>query len=84
MPSTQRVTFPIDLSNVELPKANALIVIAAHASRARILTECLDPSIYMFRRGDNVEMDAKLQHLNLYGPKATGKTLVIKYLIKRL
>ena len=80
LPSTQRVTFPIDLSNVELPKANALIVIAAHASRARILTECLDPSIYMFRRGDNVEMDAKLQHLNLYGPKAPQPPYTTSYL----
>ena len=70
IPPSERVTFPVDLSKVTLPKASALIVIAAHASRARILTECLDPSIYMFRRGDNKEMDDKLKHLNLYGPNA--------------
>lgn len=67
---SQRVTFPFNLSNIELPKADALIVIAAHASRARILTECLDPSIYFMRRGDNKEEDSKLQHLNLYGKHA--------------
>ena len=31
-----------------------------------ILTECLDPSIYMFRRGEHPEMEEALKHLNIY------------------
>ena len=49
-------------------KADAYISIAAHAGRARILTECLDPSIYLFRRGSEIDQKhaSSLSKYNLY------------------
>ena len=54
---SMRVKDPISLVDVDLPAADALLCLAAHASRARILTECLDPSIFMFRR--DVELEGR-------------------------
>lgn len=50
-----------------LPPADAVMIMAAHASRARVLTEWLDPSIYLLRRGDFPEEEAKLADLDMYG-----------------
>ena len=47
---------------VELDPADAIICIAAHAGRARILTECLDPSVWLHRRNPAV---VSREHLNL-------------------
>ena len=75
---SMRVKDPISLVDVDLPAADALLCLAAHASRARILTECLDPSIFMFRR--DVELDRSLQHLNLYGPDSPSPPFSTAYL----
>ena len=51
--------------DVVLPPADGVMIMAAHSSRARILTEWLDPSIYLLRRGDHPAEEAKLRHLDL-------------------
>ncbi len=43
-----------------LTPADALVCIAAHAGRARILTECLDPTVYLLARGSHPEEEARL------------------------
>ena len=45
------VTTPIALTDANLPPAEGLLLMAAHSSRAKILTEWLDPSIWLLRRG---------------------------------
>jgi len=82
-PAADRVRSPIDLTHATLPPADALIVAAAHSSRARILTECLDPSIWLFSRGANPNPSGRqhddgddgpaapdLGEFDLYGPRA--------------
>ena len=49
-----------------LPKADAYVAIAAHAGRARILTECLDPSIYLLSRGSHPQEEKLLEKYDLY------------------
>ena len=36
---------PLDLTSVELPAADAMLLLAAHPSRHRVLTDSIDPSI---------------------------------------
>ena len=57
--------------NFDLRPADAMITIAAHAGRARILTECLDPSIWLHRRRRDLNVISKnlsknLEEFNLY------------------
>ena len=49
------------------PAADAYVAIAAHAGRARILTECLDPSVYLLEPGTHPKEEQRLQRFNLYG-----------------
>jgi len=65
----KRVTSPIDLTDAQLPAADSLIVLAAHASRARLLTESLDPSIWMFRSTE-ISPETSLGSLSLYADGA--------------
>lgn len=51
--------------DVVLPPADAVMILAAHSSRARILTEWLDPSIYLLRRGSHPEQERELERFNL-------------------
>ena len=48
---------PVDLVDADLPPADAVLMIAAHASRAQILCEFLDPTIYLLRRGQFPKVD---------------------------
>lgn len=56
---------PPDLTRARLPKADAVMLLAAHTSRAKTLTEWLDPSVVDER--DPFRRDPAL---NLYHPKA--------------
>lgn len=56
---------PPDLTAAKLPTADAVMLLAAHSSRARTLTEWMDPSI-----GDESQPDRRAPDLNLYGPSA--------------
>jgi dienelactone hydrolase len=56
---------PPDLTKTELPPGDALLLVAAHVSRAVTLTECLDPSIR-----DEASPDARDPELDLYGAEA--------------
>ena len=53
---------------LDLDPADALICVAAHAGRARVLTECLDPSVWLHRRnpGTFTKEHLNLQEFNLY------------------
>jgi hypothetical protein len=63
---------PVDFVGDRLPMADGLIIMAAHSSRARILTEWLDPSIWLLRKGDalGAREEAELREFDLYGPSA--------------
>ena len=52
-----------DLTAAALPPADAVMLLAAHVSRARTLTEWLDPSI-----ADEADPDTRDPSLNLYDP----------------
>jgi len=54
---------PMDLSLVDLPKADGILLLAAHVSRAVTMTEWLDPSI----TDENAPFDRD-PALNLYDP----------------
>ena len=52
---------------LDLDPADALICVAAHAGRARVLTECLDPSVWLHGETPNVhKKHLNLQEFNLY------------------
>lgn len=53
---------PYDLTALDLPTADALMVIAAHTGRARILAEWIDPSVQ-----DEADPDRRDPGLDLYG-----------------
>lgn len=57
---------PVDLSN--LVKADALIFQAAHLSRARILSEWIDPSVI-----DEADPDRRDLELDIYNPKCPNQ-----------
>ena len=54
---------------LRLEPADALVCVAAHAGRARILTECLDPSVWLHRRDPAVvtREHLNIQEFDLYG-----------------
>ncbi len=55
-----------DLTAATLPPADAVMLLAAHVSRARTLTEWLDPSVV-----DEGDYDTRDPALNLYDPACT-------------
>jgi len=54
---------PLDLTGAGLQPADAVLFIAAHASRARVLTEWLDPSVL-----DELNPDLRETELDIYDP----------------
>jgi len=56
---------PPDLTRAKLPKADAIMLLAAHTSRAKTLTEWMDASIT-----DEAQPMKRDPSLNLYGPAA--------------
>lgn len=54
---------PYEVSAARMPAANAIMMLAAHVSRHRIFTECIDPSIH-----DESTPDVRDPNLNLYDP----------------
>jgi len=59
---------PYDLTAAELPRADGVIFIAAHLSRAETLTEWLDPSII-----DESDPDKRTRELDIYHPDCPNK-----------
>jgi pimeloyl-ACP methyl ester carboxylesterase len=59
---------PYDLTAAELPRADGVIFIAAHLSRAETLTEWLDPSVE-----DELNPEKRDRHLDIYSPGAPNK-----------
>ena len=57
----------MDLSSASLIPADGLLIMAAHASRAKIFTEWLDPSV--LDEGDPSKRDVEL---DLFDPPALG------------
>ncbi len=55
---------PYEVDPARMPKADALLMLAAHVSRHRIFTEWIDPSIH-----DESRPDQRDPALNLYDPK---------------
>lgn len=55
---------PIDLSPADLPPVDGLAMVAAHPSRARVLTDWLDPSVY-----DETDMFGVDPSLDMFNPK---------------
>lgn len=58
----------VDLVSAALPPADGLMLLAAHSSRARILTEWMDPAVLDER--DHSRRDASLDVFSPGGPKA--------------
>ncbi|HEY8580938.1 MAG TPA: alpha/beta hydrolase [Beijerinckiaceae bacterium] len=54
-----------DLTQAKLPKADGVVFIAAHLSRAETLTEWLDPSVR-----DELQPDARDPEFDIYAPDA--------------
>ncbi len=54
---------PYDLTQATLPRADGIIFIAAHLSRAETMTEWLDPSVL-----DEVNPDVRDAELDIYSP----------------
>ncbi len=59
---------PVDLSAADLSAADAVMMIAAHASRARTLSEWIDPSVL-----DEQNPDKRDPELDLYDPAGPDK-----------
>lgn len=59
---------PVDLSAAKLTPADGVMMIAAHASRARTLSEWIDPSVLDEHNPDKRELE-----LDLYDPAAPNK-----------
>ncbi len=59
---------PVDLVSAALPPADAVLQLAAHVSRARILTEWLDPAIE-----DELDPTRRDRSLDLYDPGAPNQ-----------
>ena len=57
---------PPDLTQATLPRADGLMLLAAHVSRAATLTEWLDPSVV-----DEADPTRRAPELNLYDPACT-------------
>ena len=54
---------PVDIAAAQLIPADAIVFVAAHMSRARILSEWLDPSVHDETRPEN-----RVTELDLYSP----------------
>ena len=59
---------PYDLTEAKLPRADGLIFIAAHLSRAELMTEWLDPSVI-----DELDPDKRDPALDIYSPACPNK-----------
>lgn len=59
---------PYDLAGAKLPRADGIVFIAAHLSRAETLTEWLDPSVR-----DELRPDARELELDIYAPGCPNK-----------
>lgn len=59
---------PADLAAAELVPADALLIVAAHLSRAKTLTEWIDPSV-----SDEFDPDRREIGLDLYDPRNPNK-----------
>jgi len=59
---------PYDLTKADLPRADGIVFIAAHASRAEVLTEWIDPSI-----ADELRPDARDPALDIYAADCPNK-----------
>ena len=59
---------PYDLTQAKLPQADGIIFIAAHSSRAEVLTECIDPSI-----ADELRPDERDAALDIYSRDCPNK-----------
>lgn len=59
---------PYDLTQATLPRADGVIFIAAHLSRAETMTEWLDPSVQ-----DELNPDARDADLDIYSPTCPNK-----------
>ena len=59
---------PYDLTAANLPSADGLIFIAAHLSRAELMTEWLDPSVT-----DELDPDKRDPELDIYSPGCPNK-----------
>jgi hypothetical protein len=55
---------PVDLASAGLQPADAIVFVAAHMSRARILSEWIDPSVR-----DELDPDRRDVELDLYDPR---------------
>jgi pimeloyl-ACP methyl ester carboxylesterase len=55
---------PLDLTAAELPPADAMLLVAAHPSRHRVLVDSMDPSIT-----DELRPDDRDPSLDLYAPE---------------
>lgn len=59
---------PYDLTTADLPRADGIIFIAAHLSRAETLTEWLDPSVL-----DELNPDARDNEFDIYAASCPNK-----------
>ena len=59
---------PYDLTQATLPRADGIIFIAAHLSRAETMTEWLDPSVL-----DELNPDARDAELDIYSPACPNR-----------
>lgn len=69
---------PVDLTAARLTPADAVMMIAAHASRARTLSEWIDPSVL-----DEQNPDKRDPELDLYDPAAANKPPYAKEFLTR-
>lgn len=59
---------PYDLAAANLPRADGLVFIAAHLSRAELMTEWLDPSVT-----DELDPDKRELEFDIYNPQCPNK-----------
>jgi pimeloyl-ACP methyl ester carboxylesterase len=69
---------PVDLTEAHLPRADGVIFIAAHLSRAETLTEWTDPSVL-----DELDPDRRDPELDIYAPDAPFKPPFSKDFVAR-
>ncbi len=69
---------PYDLTAATLPRADGIIFIAAHLSRAETMTEWLDPSVQ-----DELNPDAREPELDIYAPSCPHQPPFTQAFVKR-
>lgn len=69
---------PYDLTAANLPKADGLIFIAAHLSRAELMSEWLDPSVT-----DELDPDKRDRELDIYDPACPNQPPYAKEFVAR-